>query len=203
MKPIPTLVLSILLGFILGSIPFGYLAGRLRGIDIRKQGSGNIGATNVFRQVGTVFGLLVFLCDALKGFLPVFFGLQLGLVPVVIGAGAVLGHIFTPFLRFRGGKGVSTASGVLLALAPLSFLSGMVVWLIAVLISSYASVASLAFALLLPAFVAGARFLRLSEGRIENLLFTVFIATVIIVTHRSNIRRLVKGEESKFRWGKR
>lgn len=198
-----SIVFSALLGFGSGSIPFGYLVARLKRVNIRELGSKNIGATNVFRVLGPGFGIAVFILDALKGFLPTFFALRLGLIPVLAGGFAILGHIFSPFMGFKGGKGVSTTYGLLLALAPCSFLVGMFIWLIAILVSSYASVASLTFALAVPVLIGLARFLKLPEGRLQTLLFTIVIAVVIIATHHRNIKRIMKGEELKFRWRKR
>lgn len=197
-----SLVLSAAFGFFLGSIPFGYLVARLKGINIRTVGSKNIGATNVFRAVGPAYGIGVFILDAAKGFLPTFFASHLGLIPVLVGGSAIVGHIASPFMSFKGGKGVSTTYGVLLALAPLSFLAGMFVWLIAALISSHASIASVTFAVMMPVLVGFAILIHLPEGRWVTLLFTVIIAIVIIFTHRDNIKRLRKGEEPKFRWKK-
>jgi glycerol-3-phosphate acyltransferase PlsY len=197
-----SILLSILTGFIFGSIPFAYLVARLKGVNIKTAGSKNIGATNVFRLVGTGYGIAVFILDASKGFVPTLLALRFGLIPALVGGFAILGHIFSPFMGFKGGKGVSTTYGVLLAMAPVSFLAGMIIWLFIVLISSYASVASITFAVLMPALIGLAMVLKLREGRWQTLLFTLIIAVIIIIAHRGNITRLMKGEEPKFRWHK-
>ena len=192
---------GLLLGYLLGSIPFAYLAGKLtRGIDIREHGSGNLGATNVYRTLGAKIAGVVLALDTLKGALPVLAVLRYAeaerLLPWAIGAGiaAIVGHARPIFLLWRGGgKGVATAGGVFLALAPIPTLVSMVTWGIVVFLSGYVSLASLAAAAALPVvllFTAGPR----------SPLFavSVFVAVFVFWTHRANIGRLRRGEESRL-----
>ncbi len=184
---------AFLFGFIFGAIPFGYIISKKQGIDIRSYGSGNIGFTNVYRVLGFKTALPVFILDFAKGFLPTLFANRLGLMAIFTGAGALLGHIFTPFLKFRGGKGVATTFGIALALTPISFGLSIVFFAIILLIFSYVSLASITFAVTLPILT-----MILSNNRII-FFFTLFNGLLLIITHRSNIRRLLKKEEPKFR----
>ena len=192
---------GLLLGYLLGSIPFAYLAGKLtRGIDLRQHGSGNLGATNVYRTLGAKIAGVVLALDTLKGALPVLAVLRYAegdrLLPWAIGAGiaAIVGHARPIFLLWRGGgKGVATAGGVFLALAPIPTLVSMVTWGIVVFLSGYVSLASLAAAAALPVvllFTVGPR----------SPLFavSVFVAVFVFWTHRANIGRLRRGEEHRF-----
>jgi glycerol-3-phosphate acyltransferase PlsY len=195
--------------FLLGSIPTGYLVGRSRGIDIRKSGSGNIGATNVFRTLGKGPGIFVFVCDALKGLAAVLLSRALlgsawlpdpaGFSPatagITAGIAAILGHNFTPWLGFKGGKGIATSAGVLLGLMPMAMLGALAAWLILFRTTRYVSVASMAAAVSLP-LTTGA--LVLFGGLDPALLwFSVAAAALAIWRHRSNIARLRAGTESR------
>lgn len=191
---------SLILGYLLGGIPFGLLVGRARGVDVRRLGSGNIGFSNVYRSIGPGYGVATLILDGLKGFIPTILAPSLGLYGVLVGVGAILGHIFSPYLSLKGGKGVATSFGVLLALAPLSFGCGVVIWFAVVFISSYASVASLSFAIALPILVLLARHSGFSEGNPANLIFVIGVALIIIYMHRANIRRLIEHREPKFRF---
>ena len=199
----PLLALGI--AYAAGSIPFAYLAGAASGVDLRKQGSGNLGATNVFRVLGWKIGLLVFLADAMKGALPVL------LLPprisaagdpvlwaIACGVAAILGHVRPLFLAFRrGGKGVATAAGVFFALAPLPMLVTFTVFVAIVLASGYVSLGSLTAALLLPALLLATR------GAESPLFLVSFVVGLFVFwTHRANIGRLRRGEEHRFgkRW---
>lgn len=193
--------LGLLLGYVLGSIPFAYLSGKLtRGIDLREHGSGNLGATNVYRTLGAKVAGVVLVLDTLKGALPVLAVLRYGdgdrLLPWAIAAGiaAIVGHARPIFLLWRGGgKGVATAGGVFLALAPIATLVSMVTWGIVVFLSGYVSLASLAAAAALP--VA----LLLTAGPRSPLLpVSVLVAAFVFWTHRANIGRLRRGEEHRF-----
>jgi acyl phosphate:glycerol-3-phosphate acyltransferase len=194
-------IIGVILSYIAGSIPSAYLAGKARGIDLRKHGSGNLGATNVVRVLGPRIGGVVFLADLLKGFLPVYFlpgyteTLRPELWALVFGAAAILGHVKPIFLLWRGGgKGVATASGVFLALAFLPMLVAEALWIIVFYFTRYVSLASLIAAAVLPfAILAWSR----------NPLSLVFLASVVIAlfvfwTHRANIGRLRRGEEHRF-----
>src|SRR6185295_18259319 len=153
-------IIGVIIAYLAGSIPSAYIAGKLRGVDLRQHGSGNLGATNVVRVLGAKTGGVVFLADVLKGFLPVFFlpiyteTLQPGLWALVYGVAAILGHVKPIFLLGKGGgKGVATATGVFLALAPVPMLISMATWILVFAISRYVSLASLVGAVVLPAAI--------------------------------------------------
>jgi len=180
-------------GAAFGSIPFGYIAGRMRGIDIRRLGSGNIGSTNVQRTMGWAWALPVLLLDVVKGLLPTALARPIGLTPPLVGLGAVLGHVFCPWLRFRGGKGVATTIGVTAFLCPRSLLAGLAVYLAVLAATGFVSLASLGFACLLPVLTA----LLYPRGPLL-LASTLGVAAVIIVRHRANITRLARGTEPRL-----
>ena len=194
-------IYGVLIAYLAGSIPSAYIAGKLRGVDLRQHGSGNLGATNVVRVLGRATGAVVFLADVLKGFLPVFFlpiyteTLQPELWALVYGAAAIFGHVKPIFLLGKGGgKGVATATGLFLALAPVPMLVSFAVWILAFSISRYVSLASLLGAVVLPIAIL---------GWYRDPASPVFIASVIIAlfvfwTHRANIGRLRRGEEHRF-----
>ena len=198
MEPIVAVVLS----YVSGSVPAAYLAGAWSGVDLRSQGSGNLGATNVLRVLGARIGLLVFLVDIAKGALPVWFlppltgatGDVLTWTAVACGVAAILGHIRPVFLGFKkGGKGVATACGVFLALAPLQAALSLLIFIVVVLASGYVSLASLTGAVALPVLLAA------SVGW-RSPLFAVSVVTFVFVvwTHRANIERLRGGTEYRF-----
>jgi len=194
----------VLLGgsFFSGAIPFGYIAGWLSGIDIRQQGSGNIGATNVFRVLGAKWGIPVFLLDALKGALPTLLAwgsvtgasvLSGDVLAGAVGLTAVLGHTFTPFLKGKGGKGVATTTGFMAALLPWPLTAAAVTWWVVFAIGRIVSLASLIAVVVLN--VATWIFY---PGRWFLIGLTTLIAVLFFVTHRSNIRRLLEGKENRF-----
>jgi|UniRef100_A0A7C3YSD5 glycerol-3-phosphate dehydrogenase (NAD(P)+) len=193
----PNIFLSLFFGYILGGIPFGYLLPLRKGIDIRKYGSKNIGFTNVLRNLGLGFALPVFFLDFAKGFLPTLFARSLLLDPIFVGLGAVLGHLFTPFLSFRGGKGVSTTFGVLFALSPKISLIGALIWIGSFLLFSYASLSSLLFSLLLLL----SPFLFSIPAEEKPIFF--FIPFLIIIKHLPNIKRLLTNSEPKTHFRKK
>ena len=182
--------------YLLGSIPFGYVLPRLlRGDDIRRHGSGNVGATNVWRVYGRSLGLPVAVLDVLKGLVPAALGLWLGgvWVGVLAGAAAMLGHARPVYLGFsKGGKMVATAGGVALALAPLAALGCAVVWVAAFAVTRYASLASMLAAAALPVLclVLGSSW--------PVVAFTALAALGVLALHRQNIRRLLAGTEPRF-----
>ena len=182
--------------YLLGSIPFGYVLPRLlRGDDIRRHGSGNVGATNVWRVYGRSLGLPVAVLDVLKGLVPAALGLWLGgdWVGVLAGAAAMLGHARPVYLGFsKGGKMVATAGGVALALAPLAALGCAVVWVAAFAVTRYASLASMLAAAALPVLclVLGSSW--------PVVAFTTLAALGVLALHRQNIRRLLAGTEPRF-----
>ena len=195
--------LAPVIAYLLGSIPIGYIMARLaRGVDIRHEGSGNIGATNVARVMGTWPGLLVLLLDALKGALaagvvPAWLDGPLGVltpfqVRLVCGVAAVVGHIAPCFLRLQGGKGVATALGVLLTLLPAVAGVCAAVWVLVFLWRRYVSLASIAAAISLP-FAA-----LLMVARADAVLFCACLAWLAVWRHQGNIRRLYLGQEPKF-----
>jgi glycerol-3-phosphate acyltransferase PlsY len=195
------LLLTALGAFLLGSIPTGYLVARAKGVDIRQHGSGNIGATNVFRTLGKPLGILVFFIDALKGFSAVWLANHLGQAcpwtGIVAAVAAIAGHNYTPWLGFKGGKGIATSAGVLLALMPWAVLIIAVVWFTVFRISRYVSLASICAAAALPVSV-GALWYAGCGGNGPLLGFALVISALAIWRHRSNIERLRAGTESRF-----
>ena len=194
-------IYGVIIAYLAGSIPSAYIAGKLRGVDLRQHGSGNLGATNVVRVLGPKIGAVVFLADVLKGFLPVFFlpiyveTLQPGLWALVYGAAAILGHVKPIFLLGKGGgKGVATASGVFLALAPVPMIVSMTVWNLVFALSRYVSLASLFGAAVLPIAIL----VWYRDPRSPVFIASVIIAAFVFWTHRANIGRLRRGEEHRF-----
>jgi glycerol-3-phosphate acyltransferase PlsY len=218
-----------ILAFLLGSIPFGLFIAKAKGIDIRQHGSGNIGATNVFRVVGKKHGLSCLLLDALKGFVPVVIAISViqfegmknpmnlnalsayahdfsmstaQIFQVFTGLCAVLGHNYTPWAGFKGGKGIATSAGVFIALMPAAIVILIVIWLLVFFISRYVSLASIIAAAALPLVTLWGSWF---HGKIQNntwnkplFVFTVILALLAIWKHRSNIVRLLNGTEHRF-----
>ncbi|MEP0767020.1 MAG: glycerol-3-phosphate 1-O-acyltransferase PlsY [Fimbriimonadia bacterium] len=185
-------------GFLLGSLPFGFwLCKLLKGVDIRTVGSGNIGATNVFRCAGPLIGTVVLLLDVAKGFMPAVVGRMVAGpdLAVAAGAAAVLGHTFSPFLGFRGGKGVAAALGLLLGATPGIAGGALASFAVVFAVTRWVSLASL-----LGALSAAVLVLVIDSPTSVRALILV-IAVLLIVNHRANIRRLLRGEEPKFRFG--
>lgn len=195
------LLLIALGSFLLGSIPTGYLVARLKGVDIRQHGSGNIGATNVFRTLGKPLGIFVFAVDALKGFAAVWLATHFGggsdWAGIIAAVAAIAGHNYTPWLGFKGGKGIATSAGVLLALMPWAVLAIAIVWLVVFKLSRYVSLASICAAASLPVAV-GALWFAGCGGNGPLLAFAILISALAIWRHRSNIDRLRAGTESRF-----
>jgi glycerol-3-phosphate acyltransferase PlsY len=194
-----TAALLVVVSYLVGAIPTSYIAGRLvRGIDLRQHGSGNLGATNAFRVLGWRAALPIFLVDILKGFLPVllfprFDGVTHFSWMLAYGVAAILGHVFSIYVGFRGGKGVATSAGVFLALAPVAVLLSFVIWVGIVAATGYVSLASIAAAAALPLLV-------LATGAPPAVLvLSTLLAAFVIFAHRANIRRLSRGEEHRFR----
>ena len=204
------LMLAVVLigSYLLGSIPFGYLAGRIARIDIRNCGSGNVGATNVIRTLGKGYGYPVFALDFLKGFGAVKISIMIAtraqsewnspeMFGIVAAISSVLGHSFPVWLGFKGGKGVATSAGALFALAPIATLVGVAIWILTFWLTRYVSVASMAAAAALPLIILVSTWLSRTTGR---LLFysSVCLAAVVIWRHRSNLSRLMRGTEPRF-----
>jgi glycerol-3-phosphate acyltransferase PlsY len=189
------IVVVVVLAYLLGSVPTGYVVGKLAGIDVREVGSGNIGATNVARAVGKRQGLLTLLADAAKGFLPVLIAIQLEFSSVAIAAtatAAFLGHIYPVFLRFRGGKGVATALGGLLAIAPVATLVVVGLFALAAFGSRIVSLAAMMAA------VAAPLVLWLFYQPPAIVAMGLVMAAMIVFRHRGNIQRLRAGTEPRF-----
>ena len=182
--------------YVLGAIPFALIIGLVwRGIDIRKFGSGNVGATNILRTLGPVPGGLVFLLDTGKGFAAIRIAMALGASPwVVVGSGmaSVVGHTASPFLGFRGGKGVATSLGVCIGLGPVPALLAFAIWIVFVAIWRYVSLASIVAATSMPFLFLAFR------SKIEDQAVLIPAALLILIKHRTNIRRLMNGTEPRF-----
>jgi glycerol-3-phosphate acyltransferase PlsY len=217
--PVVLFVVFPILSYVVGSVPFGLLLGRLRGVDIRQHGSGNIGATNAGRVLGRRWGYLCFLLDVAKGFAPVFVvgwlirGAPNG-VPamaeqfswLLAGIGALLGHVLPVWLGFKGGKGVATGLGVVVGFWPYLTVAGLIafgLWIIVTGVSRYVSLGSVIAAGVFPLLVVGVN--RVQLGSWEEvwelwplLIFAIALPTLIIYRHRSNIGRLLAGTENKI-----
>jgi len=196
-----SIVLWILAAYLLGAIPTSYLAGKVgRGIDLREHGSKNLGATNVYRILGWKYAIPVALFDIAKGAIPVlFFSRWAGpaehpWLSVAVGGAAVLGHMFSPYVSFKGGKGVATAAGMFLALAPLAIVIAIVVWGICLWLTGYVSLSSIIAVLSVPLSIA------LLQPHSPYVFWaSVALVALIIFAHRRNIARLLAGTENRFR----
>ncbi|KAF0245016.1 MAG: glycerol-3-phosphate acyltransferase [Planctomycetota bacterium] len=202
--------------FFVGSIPFGLLVGLLNGVDVRKAGSGNIGATNVGRTCGRAWGIVTLALDATKGFLPVWlvhhFQWGVSLIPgvphpdvvlqVAFGIGAIAGHMYPIYLAFKGGKGIATAAGVFLAAAPWALLCALTAWIMFTVLTKYISIGSIASVIAL----ASGQVLTDPEAfrdRFGVTLFTIGVMIFAIYKHRGNVKRIFKGTEPKITLGKK
>ncbi|MFO7676043.1 MAG: glycerol-3-phosphate 1-O-acyltransferase PlsY [bacterium] len=193
MNPVVSACAAAAIGLLAGSFPTGYFAGRIKGLDIRRLGSRNIGFTNVYRTVGAAWAVPVLIIDVLKGLLPVLLARQFGLVPAAAGLGAVVGHVFTPWLGFRGGKGVATTIGVLAALSPRVALAGLSGYTLALVTTGFISVGSLLFAAIIAPLTA-----MLYRGDVVRLVAGALMGVIIIVRHAANLNRLMRGVEPRF-----
>ncbi|MBR0057095.1 MAG: glycerol-3-phosphate 1-O-acyltransferase PlsY [Kiritimatiellae bacterium] len=199
-------IIAGLLAYLLGSVPFGLLVARARGVDIRAVGSRNIGATNVFRCVGRPWGILTFALDFLKGLIGATLvpcialrliadeGASAPTLALVGGAAAVIGHTWPIFAGFKGGKGVATGFGMLVAITPAAVGIAFGAWLVVMAVSRYVSLSSVTAAAVLAALVWIPRFC----GHLPSSIVISVIAAVVIVRHRSNICRLINGTEARF-----
>ena len=194
-------IFFIFLSYILGAIPFGVIISRkIAGIDITLKGSGNIGATNVAREIGLKWGLFTLLFDLLKGFIPVFIvrnyitGIE-GYFLIVISLAVLLGHRYSPFLNFKGGKGVATAFGIFLALSPASAMISLFVFLVTVYFSNYISLGSITGACSMPVILS------LLNKPAALIITAFFTAALILISHNENITRIIKGQERKWKNG--
>ena len=201
-------IVGIIISYLIGGIPFGYLIAVIKGIDIRTEGSGNIGATNVGRVLGKKYGLIIFILDMLKGFIVVFFipafvssAVNIltttdNLLVVLCGFCAVLGHAFPVYLKFKGGKAVATSFGVFIWLVPISIGIAFGVWLLTVIVTRYVSLGSMIGSLSL----VGVIVIVVDSPFGDNICLTamsVAVAILIIVRHTSNIQRIIAGTEKK------
>jgi glycerol-3-phosphate acyltransferase PlsY len=199
-------ILTIVLAYLLGSIPTGFLVGKAKGIDIRKVGSGNIGATNVFRSLGKPAGIFVLLADAFKGWAAVaivaalvigWLGSSISVLTsdwlkISAALAAILGHNYTCWLYFKGGKGIATSAGALGALVPVALLIILGVWIVVVALTRYVSLGSISAALVLP-FATW-----ITQRNLNLTIVAAAMGTLAIYKHRSNIKRLLDGTESQF-----
>jgi len=203
-----TLATLLLASYLLGSIPFGYLAGRLVGIDIRQAGSGNVGATNVVRVLGKGYGYPVFALDFLKGFGAVKISMLMApgqppewnfpeIIGILAAMSSILGHLYPPWLKFKGGKGVATSAGALLALTPVATLIGVAIWIIVFWLTRYVSLASITAAVVLPIVILVVRSHDQNNGK-PLVYSSACVAVVIVWRHRSNLSRLIQGTEPRF-----
>jgi acyl phosphate:glycerol-3-phosphate acyltransferase len=199
---------GITMSYLIGGIPFGYLIAVAKGIDIRKQGSGNIGATNVGRVLGRKYGLIIFILDMLKGFVAVFFVPVLvcgtkfpttsdNLLVILCGFCAILGHAFPLYLRFKGGKAVATSFGVFIWLLPISIAVAFGIWLLTVIVSRYVSLGSMIGTLALVGVIVVATDSPFGDNMYLTAM-SVAVAILIIVRHTSNIKRIIAGTEKKI-----
>jgi len=199
-------IVTVMAAYLLGSIPTGFLVAKAKGIDIRTVGSGNIGATNVFRALGTPAGVTVLVIDALKGWVAVVLVSRLVYhwlwpdsspqerewLAICAGIAAILGHNYTCWLHFKGGKGIATSAGVLVALVPLSLLIILSLWILVFAFTRYVSLASIAAAFTLP-FAAW-----FTKESLSMILVTAGMAALAIYKHKGNIQRLLAGTESRI-----
>jgi len=195
------------MSYLLGSVPAGYLVGRAHGIDLRTVGSGNVGATNTVRALGKRWGIAVFLFDFIKGFVPAYVGLAASsawtpwsadATALTFGIAAVLGHVFPVWLRFKGGKGVATSGGMCAGLCPPAAIGTLIIWVLALKISKYVSVASMVAAGAFPALfvLSVGPEVAFGDRRLVTLL-SIVLAVLIFWLHRANIGRLRRGEEHR------
>lgn len=195
------IILLIALAYFLGSLPNGLYVAKFKGVDIRNQGSKNTGATNVFRVMGAKFGIFVLVLDALKGFLPLIIAEKLGVegnILVLIGVVAVIGHTFSPFLNFKGGKGVATSLGIFLYLAPIPMLITLVMFIVVVGISKYVSLGSILASLMLPILILITPVNEKLGNKVVVFIISAILGAYIIYKHKANIERLKNGTENKF-----
>ena len=204
--------------YLLGAVPFGFIFAKAKGVDIRTVGSKNIGATNVFRSVSKALGIITFICDVIKGFVPAFLFPLIAMkfsagdgppagqsLPVLCACFAVAGHNWPVYLKFKGGKGVATSAGALLGIAPAPLGIGLAVWIVVFALSKYVSLASITASLIIPAAGWILAFIHspyIPRGYLIPILLTI-LGLVSIWRHKANIKRLFEGTENRFVSGQR
>jgi glycerol-3-phosphate acyltransferase PlsY len=189
-------VVLLVLAYLCGSIPFGLVVGKLfYHVDVREHGSGNVGTTNVFRVLGTKAGVVVLVCDMLKGYIPAVIAAHFfnPWFAIFVAAAPVVGHMYSIFLKGRGGKGIATGAAVVAALVPLAFLIIIIAWVVMLLTTRYVSLASLVATFLVPVLVIW------FDDPLPYQIAAVLVTIVIFYAHRGNIGRLVRGEERRAR----
>jgi glycerol-3-phosphate acyltransferase PlsY len=201
-----SLIFVIITGYFLGSLPFSFWIGKFKGVDLRKVGSGNVGATNLSRALGPGWGISAFVLDLGKGLLAVILAgyicnlfktsaLSLSILKIIGGISSIIGHNWSMWLNFKGGKGVATSAGVFLGLAPLSLFFTVVVWLAIFVSFKYVSLASIIASISLPLWmwlgIGG-------KVALPIIIFSCIVSILIIIRHRSNIKRLIQGKENKM-----
>ena len=202
------IIIKFLISYLLGSISGSILIGKIKGVDIRNLGSGNAGGTNAFRTMGVQFAILVLLIDVLKGFLAVeyipnmnlnqiihYSSININLISILCGCGAVLGHVYTIYYNFKGGKGAGTMVGILLGLFPIGLVVCLLSWIIILIFSGYVGLSTICAGIILPI----STIFYYNSGVVSPFgLFTIFISFFIIFTHRSNVSRMLSGNENRF-----
>ncbi|MAS95127.1 MAG: acyl-phosphate glycerol 3-phosphate acyltransferase [Verrucomicrobiales bacterium] len=187
------------LGYVVGATPFGFMAGKMKGLDIRDHGSGNIGATNAMRILGKPIGYTILFLDILKGLLPVLLAKSLGdssLIAIATAIAAIMGHNYTFWLGFKGGKGIATTAGAVVPILPIPILVALLTWIITLKLSRYVSVASIAAAIAIPTTVV-VQSLIAGKWDLAVLGLALFVCLLAIWKHRANISRLRRGEEPR------
>ena len=219
--PYTVFIISLLAAYLIGSFPFGFWIAKLKGIDIRDHGSGNIGATNVFRNLGPRYGVLVLILDIAKGLLPVLIGSSVilekipidpavvndkealeGFVYVTLAISTIIGHNYTFWLGFKGGKGIATSAGALIPFLPEVLIGSFIIWIVVFFTSRYVALASILAALSLPIlpYLLDHNYIFPDiNSSLPVLLFGVLAGLMALWRHKSNIQRIIKGEEDKFR----
>lgn len=208
MANMTNLTVQLLLSYIVGSIPFSIIAGKMNGIDIRQHGSGNAGGTNTFRVLGWKAGAIVTVLDIYKGFVAswyiastVFIGesqLQVEYIQILCGFAAIIGHIFTIFARFKGGKGVATAAGMMIGLYPETMGIALLIFVIVLMSFKIVSLSSMITALSIPILLSYSDILFNKQTSDTLFYFSLIIAVLIVYTHKSNIKRMLNGTENKI-----
>ncbi len=203
-------IIVFFVSYLCGGIPFGLLIGKYNGVDVRSEGSGNIGATNILRICGKKWGYFCFIFDTLKGFVPVVLSKNLAslnqlshhhYIPIIVITGVVMGHIWSPYINFKGGKGVATSAGALLAITPIATLISLLIWYLVFLKFRYVSLASIIAAAALP-IIAGSMTMLCHHPYTlipkPILFFLSLLSMIVIIKHKRNINKLLNRTENKF-----